>query len=122
VLAIWKEKIRQHWDSVHVYADARRDGQLSLGEGIEVHAWVRADQLRPEDFNVELVYGEAADDTVTPQHTLPMEYIRQEPDGAYRYEIRLKPGASGSIAYGIRVLPNHPALAGKHDMGLVRWA
>jgi len=121
-LATWKEKIRQHWDSVHLYLEGRRDGQLSLGEGIEVRAWVRASQLRPEDFSIELVYGEASDDQVLPQHTLPMEYTRQEPDGAYRYDIRLKPGASGSIAYGVRVLPNHPLLAGKHDMGLVRWA
>ena len=122
VLATWKEKVRQNWSSVNLYLEGRREGQLSLGEGIEVRAWVRANQLRPEDFRVELVYGEASDDTVIPQHTLPMEYIRQEPDGAYRYEIRLKPDESGSIAYGVRVLPNHPLLAGKHDMGLVRWA
>jgi glycogen phosphorylase len=121
-LAAWKEKVRRNWDSVSLYVDARREGQLSLGEGIEVQAWVRANQLRPEDLCVELVYGEASDDTVTPQHTLTMEYTRQEPDSAYRYAFRLKPGASGSIAYGIRVLPNHPAQAGKHDMGLVRWA
>jgi len=51
-----------------------------------------------------------------------MEYIKQEQDGSYRYEIRLKPDESGSIAYGVRVLPKHAALDGKHEMGLVRWA
>ena len=121
-LANWKEKIRKNWDSVQLYVDGRRDGQLSLGEGFEVRAWVRANQLRPDDLRVELVYGEASDDHVTPQHTLPMQYAAQEPDGAYRYDLRLKPDDSGSIAYGVRVLPNHPAQAGKHDMGLMRWA
>jgi glycogen phosphorylase len=122
VLAKWKEQIRQAWGNLAVYVNARRDGQLSLGETIEVRTWVRADRLRPGDLSVELVYGDEKDDLVIPRYALPMEYIRQEQDGSYRYEIRLKPGESGSIAYGVRVLPKHAALAGKHEMGLVRWA
>ena len=51
-----------------------------------------------------------------------MEYSKKEVDGSYRYDIRLKPGESGSVAYGVRVLPTHPALGGKHEMGLIRWA
>ena len=64
-----KTKIRQGWHSVEIYVEGRRDGQLSLGEGVDVRAWVRADQLRPEDLSVELVYGEANDDQVIPHHT-----------------------------------------------------
>ena len=121
VLAEWKEKIRAGWPGLALYVEGRRDGQLSLGEDIAVRAWVRADRLLPEDLSVELVYGEASDDAVVPQHALPMEYARKEQDGSYRYEMRLKPGESGSIGYGVRVLPSHPALGGKHDMGLIRW-
>ncbi len=121
VLAKWKEKVRRAWPGLELYAEGQRDGQLSLGEGIEMHAWVRASDLRPEDLTVELVYGEASDDHVVAQHTLPMNYIKQEQDGSLRYELRLQPPESGSIAYGVRVLPNHPALANKHEMGLVRW-
>ena len=73
-------------------------------------------------LSVELVYGEANDDQVIPHHTEPMHYTKRELDGSYRYDIHLKPDESGSIAYGVRVLPKHPALAGKHDMGLIRWA
>ena len=122
ILAAWKDKVRQGWSGLAIYADGRRDGQLSLGEGTDVYAWVRADALRPEDLTVELVYGEASDEAVVPQYTLPMTYTRQEADGSYRYEMRLQPPESGSIAYGVRVLPNHPALGGKHEMGLIRWA
>ncbi len=122
VLAKWKEQIRQAWGNLTVYVNARRDGQLSLGEAIDVRTWIRADKLRPEDLNVELVYGDEKDDLVIPRYAVPMEYIKQEQDGSYRYEIRLKPDESGSIAYGVRVLPKHAALDGKHEMGLVRWA
>ncbi|MFL5696365.1 MAG: alpha-glucan family phosphorylase, partial [Ktedonobacteraceae bacterium] len=122
VLADWKEKIRQAWPSMEIYVNGRRDGQLSLGEWIEVRAWVRAGKLQPEDLCVELVYGEADDDLVIPRHALPLEYTKKELDGSFRYEIRLRPDESGSIAYGVRVLPSHPALGGKHEMGLIRWA
>jgi starch phosphorylase len=121
VLADWKEKIKAGWGSVELYVEGQRDGQLSLGEDIAVRAWMRADKLKPEDLSVELVYGEANDDVVIPHHALPMKYIKQEHDGSYRYEIRLKPAESGSIGYGVRVLPSHTALGGKHDMGLIRW-
>ncbi|HLI06813.1 MAG TPA: alpha-glucan family phosphorylase [Ktedonobacteraceae bacterium] len=122
VLADWKEKINRNWPSVQLYVDGKREGQLSLGESLYVTAWVRADNLGPEDLSVELVYGEASDDHPTAQFALPMEYTKRELDGSYRYDIQLQPSASGSITYGVRVLPSHPALAGKHDMGLVRWA
>jgi len=122
VLADWKEKIRKAWPNMEIYVNGRREGQLSLGEWIEVRAWVRAGKLQPEDLSVELVYGEANDDLVIPRQALPLEYTKKELDGSFRYEIRLKPDESGSIAYGVRVLPSHPALGGKHEMGLIRWA
>jgi starch phosphorylase len=120
-LASWKEKLRRAWPDLELYADGRREGQISLGEGIDMRAWVRGDNLRPEDLTVEVVYGEANDEQIAIQHTLPMEYIKRELDGSLRYELRLRPPESGSIAYGVRALPNHPALANKHEMGLVRW-
>jgi starch phosphorylase len=121
VLAEWKEKVRQAWPGLELYAEGQRDGQLSLGEAIDMLAWVRTSDLSPDDLVVELVYGEARDDQVVVQHALPMNYIKQELDGSLRYELHLQPPGSGSIAYGVRVLPNHPALANKHEMGLVKW-
>jgi hypothetical protein len=50
-----------------------------------------------------------------------MEYVKHELDGSYSYQLHLQPPTSGSIAYGVRVLPNHPAPAGKHEIGLIRW-
>lgn len=120
-LATWKDKIKQAWPRVEVYVDGQREGQLSLGQGIDVRAWVRSDQLRPDDLTVELVYGEASNEHIAIQHAVPMEYMKQESDGSFCYGLHLQPRASGSIAYGVRVLPNHPALAGKHDLGLIRW-
>ena len=122
VLAKWKERVRQNWPKLELFVDGRREGQLSLGEGLDVTAWVRTDGLQKEDLAVELVYGEARDDLILPDQTIPMNYIKKELDGAMRYAVRLRPSETGGMGYGVRVLPTHPALPGKYDMGLVRWA
>ena len=114
--------VRSAWDKLELYVDGQRDGQLSLGEGIDVKAWVRADGLTPEDLNVELVYGEANDESVLAQHSIPMTYSKKELDGSYRYDAKLKPDESGSIAYNVRVVPTHSGLTEKYEMGLIRWA
>ena len=121
ILASWKNKVQQAWSSLELYLDGRRDGQLSLGEGINVLAWVKVQKLMPDDLTVELVYGEEKEEQITVPYKIEMEYIRQEQDGSYRYEVHLQPKESGSIAYGVRVVPSHPTLAGKHEMGLIRW-
>jgi starch phosphorylase len=120
-LATWKDKIKQAWPELHLYVEGQREGQLSLGQGIDVRAWVHTDKLQPEELTVELVYGEATNEHIVIQHVLPMEYVKHELDGSYSYQLHLQPPTSGSIAFGVRVLPNHPAPAGKHEIGLIRW-
>jgi starch phosphorylase len=121
-LAAWKERIRRGWQSLELYIDGRREGQLSLGEAINVRAWVRFNDLKPEDLSVELVYGEVNDELATAQYTLPMSYTKREQDGSYRYDVHLQPEESGSIAYNVRVVPSHPELQEKYELGLIRWA
>ncbi|HET8910434.1 MAG TPA: alpha-glucan family phosphorylase [Ktedonobacteraceae bacterium] len=121
-LAEWKQKVNEGWAGLELYAEGQREGQLSLGESIDVHAWVRSESLSPDDFTVELVYGEATPDAVSSQFAEPMHFVKRENDGSYRYELNLRPSGSGSMAYGIRVLPSHFALVNKYEMGLIRWA
>ena len=97
--------------------DGQRDGQLSLGEGTEIHAWIRSDGLKPEDLCVELVYGATKDDVALTQYTLPMSYIKREQDGSYRYDVQLKPEETGSIAYNVRVYPVIPTLQRNMNWG-----
>jgi starch phosphorylase len=121
-LAAWKERVKQNWHRLELYVEGRREGQLSLGEGIDVHAWVRTDGLTPNDLSVELVYGEIRDELGTAQYSLPMNYTKREQDGSYRYDIKFQPKESGSLAYNVRVVPSHPELTEKHELGLIRWA
>jgi glycogen phosphorylase len=124
-LAAWEDRIRRIWPGLGLYVSGPRDGHFDLGAGFDIHAWVRADNLHPEDVRVDLVYAELANSTdgyIVPQQTLPMAYIKREQDGAYRYDIHFQPCESGTLSYGVRVLPNHADLPNVYDLGLILWA
>jgi glycogen phosphorylase len=124
-LATWEDRIRRMWPGLGLYVSGLRDGHFDLGAGFDIHAWVRADNLHPDDIGIDVVYGELAnssDGHSVPQQTLPMAYTKREQDGAYRYDLHFQPAESGTLAYGVRVLPNHDDLPNVYDLGLILWA
>jgi len=124
-LAAWEDRIQRIWPGLGLYVSGPRDGHFDLRTGVDIHAWVRADNLHPEDVRVDLVYAELAKGTdghSEPQQTLPMAYTKREQDGAYRYDIHFQLTESGTLAYGVRVLPNHANLPNVYDLGLILWA
>ena len=124
-LAAWEERIRRIWSGLGLHVSGLRDGHFNLGAGFDIHAWVRADNLYPEDISVDVVYGELATGTDghhVPQQTVPMAYTKREQDGAYRYDLHFQPAEGGTLAYGVRVLPKHIDLPNVYDLGLIRWA
>ena len=77
---------------------------------------------RCQDVTVEVVYGHDEDGHLSSSLYQPMDLDGQESDGAYRYRTRILPQNVGSFVYGVRLLPTHPALLDRYEMGLVRWA
>ncbi len=121
-LAAWKQQIRQAWPQVGIWANGPIEGQIAIGQSIDVTAYLRLAGLRPEDVQVEAVYGHDEDGHLRNSSTQPMEPDGQENDGSYRYRTRILPQSGGSFVYGVRVRPAHPALLDHHEMGLVHWA
>lgn len=121
-LAAWKHKVLSAWPQVGIWASGPTEGQIAIGQSIDVSAYLRLADLKPEDVLVEVVYGHDEDGHLIGSIYQPMEQDGQESDGAYRYRTRLLPQSGGSFVYGVRVLPTHPALLDRHEMGLVRWA
>jgi starch phosphorylase len=121
-LAAWKQKVLRAWPQVGIWASGPTEGQIAIGQSIDVSAYLRLADLKPEDVLVEVVYGHDEDGHLIGSIYQPMEQDGQESDGAYRYRTRLLPQNGGSFVYGVRVLPAHPALLDRHEMGLVRWA
>ena len=121
-LAAWRARVMAAWPSVRVTAHGPEDEMMILGEELEVTAEVYLGELSPEDVTVELVYRSQNDEALRHLQAVPMMLQEKLETGWYRYHVLFKPQASGSYAYGVRVLATHPALPDKFDARLTRWA
>jgi glycogen phosphorylase len=122
-LAAWKRRVRKSWPQVeieHVEADA---AEPSLGSALIVRVTVLLGGLTKDDVTVEAVYGRTADadEIIDPSYaTLTAEDAA--PGGAqlrYSGEVRLE--RPGPFGYTVRVLPSHPLLSSRAELGLVTY-
>jgi starch phosphorylase len=121
-LAEWKRQIRENWGRVGLRVDGPREGQLEVGQPVDINAYVYLGNLRLGDVQVELVAGRDDNGEVVGRRMIPMRAEGRMADGAYRYCAQLQPEENGSLVYGVRAVPTHPGLADRLDLGLARWA
>jgi starch phosphorylase len=114
-LAAWKRLIRQSWPFVHF-----TDVAVHNGEAIEVTARIYLGAVDPASVRVELLCEPDSVNGVLP-HTVPMESHGLDAEGIYRYHIRYRPETGDSWRYRLRVIPSHPMLSHKHELGLIHW-
>ena len=131
-LAAWKRRVEMAWPAVrieHVEADA---GEPRLGLPLTVRAVVALGDLTPGDVCVEVVSGRADehDELVDPSF-IPLSPDGEAPSGAdgtlgepqpgtvVRYSGEIELAQPGPFGYTVRVLPHHPLLASRAELGLV---
>lgn len=122
-LAVWKREMQDAWNEVTVEARAPREAKMPIGAKVAVEAWVRLGNLKPQDVAVELITaldddGKLRDQTATLMQPTP----DTGGDGTFHYGGDYTTTSGGSRVFAVRVLPNHPYLANKLELGLVRWA
>jgi glycogen phosphorylase len=121
-LAAWKARVRQAWSGVrieHVEADG---AEPSLGAVLDVRVTASLGELSADDVCVEVVYGRLGDDDelVDPSHlTLTADDSAQAPHTRFSGSVEL--GQPGPFGYTVRVLPSHPLLASRAELGLVAY-
>jgi glycogen phosphorylase len=121
-LAVWKSRVRQSWDEVrieHVEADG---AEPSLGAVLHVRVTTVLGDLSADDVSVEVVYGRIGEDDelVEPSYaTLTADDTAEAPQTRFSGSVEL--GQPGPFGYTVRVLPSHPLLTSKADLGLVTY-
>ena len=127
-LAAWKREVRAKWDNISVEVSGPREGQLAVGQPISVQAVLRLGELKPTDVRVELVVARDEDSIICDRQVLEMRNVTGSPFGkeakeaAYSYTATIAPSNSGSLIYGVRVVPYHSGLEQPYSMGLAHWA
>lgn len=123
-LAAWKEKVRGQWSNVAVEEVRQKGdtGDLTVGRMLEVTAYIKLGQLKPEDLKVEIYYGylDYRDILVGGQ---PAPMIFENLDGhraVFKGAVPLT--ESGRHGFSIRVIPSHPDMFGRVEPGLIHWS
>jgi glycogen phosphorylase len=127
-LAAWKARVRQAWSAVrieHVEADG---AEPSLGAVLDVRVTTSLGDLSAADVCVEVVYGRLSEDDelVEPSYVIlaaddSAQGTQATQSTQTRFSGSVELGQPGPFGYTVRVLPSHPLLASRADLGLVTY-
>ncbi len=123
-LAEWKKRVRACWP--HVRFTAIENGPLNdlpYGSELEVSADVHLDRLSTDDVTVEVYYGSV--DSYGRIHEgrhAQMQLDKMIHDGVYRFKGSILCDKTGQQGFTVRIMPDHPDLAHKHETALITWA
>jgi starch phosphorylase len=123
--AAWRNKLNEAWKSVSVSSVQVSEETLKVGADLEVKALVQLGQLKPEDVQVQLYYGQ-----LTPRgeissggSALNMQLVGADGgDGSYMFKAQITYDTSGERGLSVRILPNHASLPTPFQPGTIRWA
>ena len=124
-LAEWKQRVAKEWPSVavsHVESSGAGDTP-EIGTTVHLRAIVSLGALAPDDVSVEAAYGRVDDtDEIAPADHLPLRLTGEAGSGQWAYEGDVPLQQTGSFGYTVRVLPTHPGLASRAELGLITSA
>lgn len=129
-LAAWKARVRAAWPGVNVaHVDAGGvDAVPQVGDQLHVRALVHLNGLKPEDVQVQVVYGRSqeGDDLVDVRHQrLDLDDGvpgTDDPSVAREYVGTVTLAWAGSFGYTVRVVPVNDLLLSTAELGLVSVA
>jgi starch phosphorylase len=129
-----KEHLRENWPLVHVthaaieprVTAAQRSGKDNRKQShngkLDISAGVYLGELHPDLVQVEL-FCATPQQNGTPEtiKAIPMQAVSRNHDGVCCYRLELTGKPESHHTWRIRVLPRHPALSHKHELGLIHW-
>jgi starch phosphorylase len=121
-LADYRARIRSGWSTIkvdHVESLGVADS-AQVGDEIQIRAFVTLGELRPEEVEVQVVYGKVTPaDVLVDSATQVLHLADTYEAGRYRYEGVIRLHRTGPFGYTVRVLPRHELMATPAEFGLV---
>ncbi len=125
--AQWERNVRKHWGEIAIERVTVEPEQLKVNEDVDVRAWVRLGELKPEDVVVQLYYGSLDSrqnildgGTIDMLHCCPDDKASE--GNVHEFYATLNYATTGQRGVTVRVLPNHNDLANPIFTGLITWA
>jgi starch phosphorylase len=125
-LAAWKKRVMQAWPQVRIeHVESEAGGSLGqrLGTALAVRVSVALGELTRDDVAVEVVYGrpDEDDEIVQPGYATLTAEPSATGDATIRYSGEVPLDRAGPFGYTVRVLPSHPRLDSRAELGLVTY-
>jgi starch phosphorylase len=121
-LAAWKQRVRAAWPAVHIEHVEADGSEVSLGSRLEVHVTATLGGLSAGDVAVEVVYGRAGDDDeIAEPSYATLEPVEGDFNGVSRFSGSVELGLPGPFGYTVRIVPRHPLLSNRAELGLVTY-
>jgi starch phosphorylase len=122
-LAAWRTAVLAAWPGVRVeHVESFVEGDPVLGGALTLRAEVVLNGLRPEDVDVQTVFGTVdSEDRLSDVESSSLR-LTEAPDGIARYEGEVALRRTGPVGYTVRVLPRHELLATPAELGVVATA
>jgi starch phosphorylase len=123
-VASWRQKLIQRWEEVEIQGtQAEVPREPMVGTQVPVKAEIKLGSIKPEEVSVELYYGPLdPKGTITSGKSALLKCEGKNGDpGLYRYSGALPCEYSGQYGYALRIVPHHPELAARYNVGLVKW-
>ncbi|MBP7935727.1 MAG: alpha-glucan family phosphorylase [Phycisphaerae bacterium] len=123
-IATWRQKLLQRWSEISIDSlQADIPQTVTVGNRLAVQAEIRLGSIDPAEVSVELYYGPLdARGLITMGSSAPLHcQNRDGPSGRYKYTGEIPCEYSGHYGYALRIVPHHPEMAARYNIGLVRW-
>lgn len=122
-LASWKDKMREHWDSIRfLKVDAGSADGLTVKSALSVKAEVYLDVIQPEDIEFQIYYGNIdVNGNIIDGELKSMTLEDRIDSNKFVYSGVINSWDSGLNGYTIRIIPKHPALGHPFEDGLIHW-
>lgn len=122
-VSAWKGMMSRIWDNIRIEAQPPKVQKAMVGQEIEVVASIHLGAIDPSNVKVEICHGPLANGGGLKEFAIvPMGYSEPATDGNYSFKGCLVLNEGGNHGLGVRVIPTHPDLINKHELGLIRWA
>jgi starch phosphorylase len=123
ILSAQHERLRSLWENIRIESPVREtEGPFQVGESFTVTSVVSLGELRPDEVNVELYYGDLKSvDTIVDSHSEGMSVKEDRENGVYLYACTLNCKASGRYGFTVRVFPRGDDRI-RFAPGLITWA
>lgn len=116
----WRDKIFNNWNAVQIISTQGSNTDVLMGDSLSIEAQVKLGNLSPDDVNVEVYYGAVDEHGLIKNGKFKeMSVAGQDQEPIFRTDIPAD--QTGRQGFTIRVIPVHPLLGNKYEMGLITW-